>query len=164
MSSLGLVISSLTDGRSKHVPYRDSKVTRLLQQALGGNCKTLMVLLFLLYFWLCVINQGIYVSRNMDKVVFYIPFSSWDIFLFAFACFYLSIHYTQPAPVHCECLCVALFLGNVWSVMAEEIEIIIKGSGKKHPGRPGNYSHTPSQHWESNPGHKDGKSVFYQMS
>ena len=31
------------DGRSKHVPYRDSKLTRLLQDSLGGNTRTLMV-------------------------------------------------------------------------------------------------------------------------
>lgn len=31
------------DGRSKYVPYRDSKLTRLLQDSLGGNTRTLMV-------------------------------------------------------------------------------------------------------------------------
>ncbi|KAH7934913.1 hypothetical protein HPB52_001985 [Rhipicephalus sanguineus] len=32
-----------TDGRSKHIPYRDSKLTRLLQDSLGGNTRTLML-------------------------------------------------------------------------------------------------------------------------
>ncbi|XP_064161277.1 kinesin-like protein KIF17 isoform X1 [Anguilla rostrata] len=43
LSALGNVISALVDGRSKHVPYRDSKLTRLLQDSLGGNTRTLMV-------------------------------------------------------------------------------------------------------------------------
>ncbi|XP_065351986.1 osmotic avoidance abnormal protein 3 [Cloeon dipterum] len=43
LSALGNVISALVDGRTRHVPYRDSKLTRLLQDSLGGNTKTLMV-------------------------------------------------------------------------------------------------------------------------
>lgn len=43
LSVLGNVISALVDGKTKHVPYRDSKLTRLLQDSLGGNSKTLMV-------------------------------------------------------------------------------------------------------------------------
>ncbi|XP_061146961.1 kinesin-like protein KIF17 [Syngnathus typhle] len=43
LSALGNVISALVDGRSKYVPYRDSKLTRLLQDSLGGNTRTLMV-------------------------------------------------------------------------------------------------------------------------
>ncbi|XP_076872633.1 kinesin-like protein KIF3C [Brachyhypopomus gauderio] len=43
LSALGNVISALVDGRSSHVPYRDSKLTRLLQDSLGGNAKTVMV-------------------------------------------------------------------------------------------------------------------------
>lgn len=37
------MISALVDGKGKHIPYRDSKLTRLLQDSLGGNTKTLMV-------------------------------------------------------------------------------------------------------------------------
>ncbi|XP_049590422.1 kinesin-like protein KIF17 isoform X2 [Syngnathus scovelli] len=43
LSALGNVISALVDGHSKYVPYRDSKLTRLLQDSLGGNTRTLMV-------------------------------------------------------------------------------------------------------------------------
>lgn len=43
LSALGNVISALVDGKSSHVPYRDSKLTRLLQDSLGGNAKTIMV-------------------------------------------------------------------------------------------------------------------------
>ena len=46
--SLGNVISALTEpgkngAAKKHIPYRDSKLTRILQDSLGGNSNTLMV-------------------------------------------------------------------------------------------------------------------------
>ncbi|XP_062927026.1 kinesin-like protein KIF3C isoform X1 [Mobula hypostoma] len=43
LSALGNVISALVDGKSTHIPYRDSKLTRLLEDSLGGNAKTIMV-------------------------------------------------------------------------------------------------------------------------
>ena len=46
LSALGNVISSLVSnaqGKIVHVPYRDSKLTRLLQDSLGGNTKTVMI-------------------------------------------------------------------------------------------------------------------------
>ena len=46
LSSLGNVINSLvelSEGRSRHVPYRDSKLTFLLKDSLGGNSKTCII-------------------------------------------------------------------------------------------------------------------------
>jgi len=44
LSALGNVISALTDAKSRqHIPYRDSKLTRMLEDSLGGNCKTTMM-------------------------------------------------------------------------------------------------------------------------
>ena len=43
--ALGNVISALGDPKRKssHVPYRESKITRLLKDALGGNARTSMI-------------------------------------------------------------------------------------------------------------------------
>ena len=41
--ALGRVIKAIVERRS-HVPYRDSKLTRLLEESLGGNSITLMIL------------------------------------------------------------------------------------------------------------------------
>lgn len=43
LTCLSLVIRSLTDPNSSHVPYRNSKLTRLLSSSLGGNSKTLLI-------------------------------------------------------------------------------------------------------------------------
>ena len=44
LTALGNVISALTEGANRsHVPYRDSKLTRLLQNSLGGNSVTVML-------------------------------------------------------------------------------------------------------------------------
>lgn len=44
LSALGNVINALTDGKSSHVPYRDSKLTRVLQESIGGNSRTTLVI------------------------------------------------------------------------------------------------------------------------
>ncbi|CAH2326143.1 kinesin KIF18A [Pelobates cultripes] len=43
--ALGNVINALTDPKTKkqHIPYRNSKLTRLLKDSLGGNCRTIMI-------------------------------------------------------------------------------------------------------------------------
>merc|ERR1719262_677523 len=48
LSALGNVINALTEpnasgAKGRHVPYRDSKLTRLLQDSLGGNSYTVMI-------------------------------------------------------------------------------------------------------------------------
>ena len=46
LMALDNVINALSDGTKgakKHVPYRDSKLTRLLQESLGGNALTMML-------------------------------------------------------------------------------------------------------------------------
>lgn len=44
LSALGNVINALTDRKSTHVPYRDSKLSRVLQESLGGNAKTSLII------------------------------------------------------------------------------------------------------------------------
>ncbi|CAK5085793.1 unnamed protein product [Meloidogyne enterolobii] len=44
LSALGNVISALAEGTKSHVPYRDSKLTRILQESLGGNSRTTIVI------------------------------------------------------------------------------------------------------------------------
>ncbi|KAI3761088.1 hypothetical protein L1987_51495 [Smallanthus sonchifolius] len=41
--TLGTVISKLTDGKSAHIPYRDSKLTRLLQSSLSGHGRVSLI-------------------------------------------------------------------------------------------------------------------------
>ncbi|XP_077178085.1 kinesin-like protein KIF18A isoform X2 [Paroedura picta] len=43
--ALGNVINALADPKSKkqHIPYRNSKLTRLLKDSLGGNCRTIII-------------------------------------------------------------------------------------------------------------------------
>lgn len=44
LSTLGNVINALADGRPSHIPYRDSKLTRILQESLGGNSRTSLII------------------------------------------------------------------------------------------------------------------------
>jgi len=46
LSALGNVINSLVDlseGKNRHVPYRDSKLTFILRDSLGGNSRTVII-------------------------------------------------------------------------------------------------------------------------
>lgn len=44
LTTLGMVIYALTDKKSTHIPYRDSKLTRILSESLGGNSKTCLII------------------------------------------------------------------------------------------------------------------------
>jgi len=44
LSALGNVISALAEGVKSHIPYRDSKLTRILQESLGGNARTTIII------------------------------------------------------------------------------------------------------------------------
>ncbi|XP_065301794.1 kinesin heavy chain [Dermacentor albipictus] len=44
LSALGNVIAALADGNKSHIPYRDSKLTRILQESLGGNSRTTIII------------------------------------------------------------------------------------------------------------------------
>ncbi|DBA96954.1 hypothetical protein WJX77_010368 [Trebouxia sp. C0004] len=43
LSTLITVVASLTEEGRSHIPYRDSKLTHLLQDSLGGNCNTTII-------------------------------------------------------------------------------------------------------------------------
>lgn len=59
---LGKVISTLTDKKnsSQHIPYRDSKLTMLLMDSIGGTSKTLMIA--------CVSSSTVYADEIMNTM------------------------------------------------------------------------------------------------
>jgi hypothetical protein len=54
--TLGKCISALADPKKRngHIPFRDSKLTKLLKDSLGGQCLALMVECFSFFFLVCV--------------------------------------------------------------------------------------------------------------
>lgn len=44
LTTLGKVIFALTDKKATHIPYRESKLTRILTESLGGNSKTCLII------------------------------------------------------------------------------------------------------------------------
>ena len=62
--TLGKVISCLSDNKSslkgKHIPYRDSKLTMLLMDSLGGASKALMIA--------CVSPSEVYMEETISTL------------------------------------------------------------------------------------------------
>lgn len=44
LSTLGNCINALTKSKRGYIPYRDSKLTHILRESLGGNCKTTLII------------------------------------------------------------------------------------------------------------------------
>jgi kinesin family protein 5 len=44
LTTLGKVIFALTDKKATHIPYRESKLTRILTESLGGNSRTCLII------------------------------------------------------------------------------------------------------------------------
>ncbi|KAE8712641.1 Kinesin-like protein NACK1 [Hibiscus syriacus] len=60
--TLGTVIRKLSKGRTGHIPYRDSKLTRILQNALGGNARTAII---------CTMSpERVHVEQSKNTLVF----------------------------------------------------------------------------------------------
>ena len=60
--ALGKVITALAVGTRGHVPYRDSKLTRLLKHALGGNSMTVMIA--------CIAPLDAYVEETLSTLLY----------------------------------------------------------------------------------------------
>ncbi|CAM6042624.1 unnamed protein product [Sphagnum compactum] len=62
LSALGNVINALTSETGSHVPYRDSKLTRILQESLGGNSRTTLLC--------CCSPSSLHVSETLSTLRF----------------------------------------------------------------------------------------------
>lgn len=82
--SLCQVISKLTDGRANHIPYRDSKLTRLLQSSLSGHGRV-SVRLFIPYY----LNE--YYFKNIQRCFLDFISKIKHHSLFIHLCLYLQL-------------------------------------------------------------------------
>jgi len=62
LSSLGNVIQALSSNNRSHIPYRDSKLTRILQDSLSGNTRTILVA--------CVAPTVLHTSETLSTLQF----------------------------------------------------------------------------------------------
>lgn len=77
LSALGNVIAALTDSKGKsHIPYRDSKITRILEDSLGGNCRTVVLTM------ISAANENF--SENVKILTFIIFYNVWEKIITSF--------------------------------------------------------------------------------
>jgi len=62
LTTLGMCIMALTTSGSKHVPYRNSKLTLILKESLGGNSKTTL---------LCTTSRKKYHSEESVQTLYF---------------------------------------------------------------------------------------------
>lgn len=55
VSRFSNVIQALADEKTTHIPFRNSVLTRLLQESLGGNCKTSLVVSDIIFYFFSVL-------------------------------------------------------------------------------------------------------------
>lgn len=84
------VIAKLTDGKATHIPYRDSKLTRLLQSSLSGHGRISVSSSYKLYDIICAFQSCLensfsylYISLALRKV-----FPHINVVLNAYGCLY----------------------------------------------------------------------------
>lgn len=73
LSALGNVISALVDGKTKHIPYRDSKLTRLLQVT-SANSKRLVFCNNLFLLNMNPLSPGLPLSDFMHILLFFVRY------------------------------------------------------------------------------------------
>lgn len=70
------MISKLTDGKATHIPFRDSKLTRLLQSSLSGQGRVSVS---------CSLSVGMVVKANVFFLIFNVIWMSDNFILLYFA-------------------------------------------------------------------------------
>ena len=73
-----MVINALTSDKKEHIPYRDSKLTRILQESLGGNSKTSLIIACSM----CSYNDKETLSTLRFGKLFF--FKEWNFLIFFF--------------------------------------------------------------------------------
>ena len=118
--ALGNVISSLSDTKKKqhHVPYRQSKLTRLLKDSLGGNSRTVMItclsactsdfdenLNSLKYATrVRIVSTALYIHVTLQCIVFIVLCVYCNVMYSLYSLFYCSVMYSLYSLFYCSVL------------------------------------------------------------